>query len=130
MPTQSECPAPAAGSGSSPKLLRLLRKRLRQLTRVTLVLALALALAAMALALRWLTSLNGLPDIGDPFDVAEFRAFRVPDMEKALAAKFSPDAIAGIAVSPAELSSDTEASAEYRAHLIGVVAKRAVQTCK
>ncbi len=79
MPIQSECPAPAAGSGTSPKLLRLLRKRLRQLARVTLVLAIALALAATALAIRWLTCLNGLPDIGDPFDVAEFRAFSVPD---------------------------------------------------
>ena len=79
MPIQSECPAPAAGSGTSPKLLRLLRKRLRQLARVTLVLAIALALVAVALTIRWLTCLNGLPDIGDPFDVAEFRAFSVPD---------------------------------------------------
>jgi hypothetical protein len=57
----------------------LLRRRLRQLARVTLVLAIGLALAATALAIWWLTSLNGLPDIGDPFDVAEFRAFTVPD---------------------------------------------------
>ena len=57
----------------------MLRKRLRQLVRVTLVLAIGLAVAATALAIWWLTSLNGLPDIGDPFDVEEFRAFSVPD---------------------------------------------------
>src|SRR5947207_300779 len=79
MPIPSECPVPAAASGMSPKLLRLLCKRLRQLARVTLFLAIGLALAATALTMWWLTSLNGLPDIGDPFDVAEFRAFRVPD---------------------------------------------------
>ena len=58
---------------------QLLRRRLRQLVRVTLVLAIGLAVAAAALAIWWLTSLNGLPDIGDPFDVEEFRAFSVPD---------------------------------------------------
>jgi carbon-monoxide dehydrogenase medium subunit len=52
--------------------------------------------------------------------------FRVPDMEQALSAKFSPDAIAGIEVAAAALNSDMHASAEYRAHLITVMAKRAV----
>jgi hypothetical protein len=61
------------------KLVQLLRKRLRQLLRATFVLAICLALAATAFAIWWLTSLNGLPDIGDPFDVAAYRAFRVPD---------------------------------------------------
>jgi aerobic carbon-monoxide dehydrogenase medium subunit len=52
--------------------------------------------------------------------------FRHTEMEKALSANFSPDAIAGI-INPADgLNSDIHASAEYRAHLIGVVAKRAV----
>ncbi|WP_428491553.1 FAD binding domain-containing protein [Rhodopila sp.] len=52
--------------------------------------------------------------------------FRHAEMEKALSANFSPDAIGGI-VSPADdLNSDIHASAEYRAHLIGVVSKRAV----
>ena len=81
MPTQSE--SPVAVSGTSPKTLQLLRKRLRQLVRVTLVLAICLAVAATAFAIWWLTSLNGLPDIGDPFDVAAFRAFCVPDDQNA-----------------------------------------------
>jgi carbon-monoxide dehydrogenase medium subunit len=52
--------------------------------------------------------------------------FRVPDMEKALASNWSADAIASIKVPAAGLSSDLHASAEYRAHLIGVMAMRAV----
>jgi carbon-monoxide dehydrogenase medium subunit len=53
-------------------------------------------------------------------------AFRVTDMEKALAQKFSPEAIAGISVPPSELIGDVHCSAPYRAHVIGVLAKRAV----
>ena len=53
--------------------------------------------------------------------------FRVPDMEKALGAKFSPDAVAGIRVAAGALNSDMHASAEYRAHLVTVMAKRAVE---
>jgi hypothetical protein len=82
MPTPAECPA--AVSGPSSKTLQLLRMRLRQLGRVLLVVTIGLAAAAGALAIWWLNSLNGLPDIGDPFDVAEFRAFRIPDEQNAL----------------------------------------------
>jgi carbon-monoxide dehydrogenase medium subunit len=53
--------------------------------------------------------------------------FRVPAFEAALAARCEPGALDGIAVSAADLNSDAEASAEYRAHLIGVMARRAVQ---
>jgi len=53
--------------------------------------------------------------------------FRVPEMEKALAAKFSPEAIANIKVPEGNLNSDLHAAADYRAHLIGVMAKRAVE---
>ena len=81
MPPTSESPAPV--SGTSQKTLQLLRKRLRQLRRVTLALAIGLAVAATALGIWWSTSLNGLPDIGDPFDVAAFRAFRIPDDQNA-----------------------------------------------
>jgi carbon-monoxide dehydrogenase medium subunit len=52
--------------------------------------------------------------------------FRVPEMEKALAGKFAPDSVASIAVKASGLNSDIHASAEYRAHLITVMAKRAV----
>jgi carbon-monoxide dehydrogenase medium subunit len=52
--------------------------------------------------------------------------FRVPEMEKALAAKFAPESVASIAVKSSGLNSDIHASAEYRAHLITVMAKRAV----
>lgn len=55
--------------------------------------------------------------------------FRVPAMEAALATSFAPDAIAGIAVPATDLNNDSEASAEYRAHLVAVMAKRAVQAC-
>jgi carbon-monoxide dehydrogenase medium subunit len=52
--------------------------------------------------------------------------FRVPEMEMALGKSFSPDAVAGIRVAPGDLSSDIHASAEYRSHLITVMARRAV----
>ena len=53
--------------------------------------------------------------------------FRQADMEKALSAKFSPDAVAGIKVKADGLNNDLHASPEYRAHLITVMAKRAVE---
>jgi carbon-monoxide dehydrogenase medium subunit len=52
--------------------------------------------------------------------------FRVPEMEKALAGKFAPESVASIAVRSSGLNSDIHASAEYRAHLVTVMAKRAV----
>ncbi|MDH4191342.1 MAG: xanthine dehydrogenase family protein subunit M [Betaproteobacteria bacterium] len=54
-------------------------------------------------------------------------AFRVPEMEKALAAKFAPESVANVKVKADNLNSDLHASAEYRAHLITVMAKRAVE---
>jgi len=58
------------------------------------------------------------------------KAFRVPALESALAASFAPDAVAEGAVSAGDLRSDTDASAEYRAHLVTVMARRAVQACQ
>jgi carbon-monoxide dehydrogenase medium subunit len=52
--------------------------------------------------------------------------FRVAEMEAALAADFSPAAIAVVTVAADGLNSDPHATAAYRAHLIGVMAKRAV----
>jgi carbon-monoxide dehydrogenase medium subunit len=54
-------------------------------------------------------------------------AFRVPEMEKALAAKFAPEAVASISVKADGLNNDLHASPEYRAHLLTVMAKRAVE---
>jgi carbon-monoxide dehydrogenase medium subunit len=57
---------------------------------------------------------------------AQDGVFRHSAMEAALAANWSPDAVAGV-VTPADgLNSDIHASAAYRAHLIGVMTKRAV----
>jgi len=53
--------------------------------------------------------------------------FRVPEMEKALGAKFAPESVAGVKLKADGLNSDLHASAEYRAHLITVMAKRAVE---
>lgn len=52
--------------------------------------------------------------------------FRQSEMERALAANWSADAVAGIRQSPEDLNSDIHGSAEYRAHLVTVMAKRAV----
>ena len=54
-------------------------------------------------------------------------AFRVPEMEAALGGSFSADAVAGISISADGLNSDIHGSAEYRAHLVTVMAKRAVE---
>ena len=52
--------------------------------------------------------------------------FRVAEMEQALAGNFSPDAVADLSISDGDLNSDIHASAEYRAHLVTIMAKRAV----
>lgn len=52
--------------------------------------------------------------------------FRVSAMEDALKNDFSPDAIAAISVSRDDFNEDLHATAEFRAHLITVMAKRAV----
>lgn len=56
-------------------------------------------------------------------------AARYPAFEAALDASFTPEAAAGVLVDDAGLTSDLHASAAYRAHLIGIMAKRAVAAC-
>lgn len=53
--------------------------------------------------------------------------FRSKAMEQALSANFAPAAIAAVAIAPDDLNGDMHASAEYRAHLVTVVAKRAIE---
>jgi carbon-monoxide dehydrogenase medium subunit len=52
--------------------------------------------------------------------------FRHAAMEEALAKRFNPKSLDGIATPAGDLNGDIHASAEYRAHLVGVMAKRAV----
>ena len=55
------------------------------------------------------------------------RVFRVPALEAALTVRFSPDAVGASVVAPDDLRTDSEMSPEYRAHLVSVMARRAVQ---
>jgi aerobic carbon-monoxide dehydrogenase medium subunit len=52
--------------------------------------------------------------------------FRVPPMEAVLTQNFDPSAIAAIRIDTDGLTSDIHAEADYRAHLVTVMAKRAV----
>ncbi|MDJ0948404.1 MAG: xanthine dehydrogenase family protein subunit M [Alphaproteobacteria bacterium] len=52
--------------------------------------------------------------------------FRASEMEQALAGSFSAEALDGISVPADDLNNDLHASAAYRAHLVSVMAKRAV----
>lgn len=54
------------------------------------------------------------------------KAFRASDLEAALSKDFSAKAIAGVKVSSKGLLSDMHATSAYRAHLISVLAGRAV----
>ena len=54
-------------------------------------------------------------------------AFRVTKIEAALGNSFSATALDGFAMDAADLNDDLHASSEYRAHLIGVMAGRAIK---
>jgi carbon-monoxide dehydrogenase medium subunit len=53
--------------------------------------------------------------------------FRVPEFEAALDKSFTAAALDGLKIDAGDLNSDIHASADYRAHLVTVFAKRAVQ---
>ena len=52
--------------------------------------------------------------------------FRVKSFEEALAKRFSPKSLEGLTIPADGMNSDIHGSAEYRAHLVGVLARRAV----
>ena len=52
--------------------------------------------------------------------------FRVNAAEAVLEKKFEAAALVGVEISPADLNSDIHASAEYRAHCVVVMARRAI----
>lgn len=60
---------------------------------------------------------------------SEEGVFRWTAAEEALSADFTPDAVAGLAVSPDGMISDLHGSAAYRANLVKVLTKRAVAAC-
>ena len=53
--------------------------------------------------------------------------FRWLDAEKALAKKMSPDSLAGLDLDMSDMNEDIHATREYRANLVRVMTKRAVQ---
>ncbi len=61
---------------------------------------------------------------------AKGSAYREKAMEKALSENFSADAIAKVKVKADDMNADIHGSAEYRAHLVGVMTKRAVAAAK
>ncbi len=56
--------------------------------------------------------------------------FRLTAFEEALQKNFSDGAIAGLKASPEGLNSDIHADAAYRAHLVGVMARRALKSAE
>ncbi|MGA9009285.1 MAG: xanthine dehydrogenase family protein subunit M [Xanthobacteraceae bacterium] len=52
--------------------------------------------------------------------------FRVTSFEEALKKRFSPKSLEGMTIPADGMNSDIHGSAEYRAHLVGVLARRAV----
>mgnify|MGYP001798230218 CR=1 FL=1 len=77
--------------------------------------------------------IQGLPDMlgdleGNPEPI-EVKLFGDDEAELRRQAQRVADAIKDIAIPDADLNSDIHASAEYRAHLVTVMARRAVAAC-
>ena len=60
---------------------------------------------------------------------AENGVFRAGEIERALTEDFSEAAVQRVSISPDGLFNDLHGTAEYRAHLIGILARRAVAAC-
>ena len=60
---------------------------------------------------------------------SERGVFRSKELESAISNNFSPSAVDNVNVSSKNLNSDIHASAEYRAHIIKVMAKKAISSC-
>ena len=60
---------------------------------------------------------------------SEEGVFRWTEAEAALSANFSGDALDGLSVPADGMISDLHGTSEYRAHLVGVMTKRAVAAC-
>ena len=67
-------------------------------------------------------------EIGVGVTGAGAHAFRAGEFENALKDNFSSNALDGLSVDASELNDDLHASAEYRAHLVTVMAKRAADS--
>ena len=60
----------------------------------------------------------------------ESAVFRCKKIESALKSNFSSSALDSVKISSSGFNSDIHASSDYRAHLIKVLAKKAVAGCK
>jgi carbon-monoxide dehydrogenase medium subunit len=53
--------------------------------------------------------------------------FRTRELESVLTMDFRPEALEGLSIDPARMLSDANATPEYRAHLVMLMARRALQ---
>ncbi len=77
-------PALAAVSVEPFRFRGWLRRRTRQLVLLVLICAGSLVLITCGAMIGRSVCLIGLPDVGDPFDVAAFRSFRIPEDQDAV----------------------------------------------